>query len=54
MVAKGGEQRDFLVTFMPFVHEGEEGIMGWLLDITERKRMEEYRPWFREAKRPPR
>jgi len=41
MVAKGGELRDFLVTFMPFVHEGEEGIMGWLMDITERKRMEE-------------
>ena len=37
MVGNGGRLRDFLVTFMPFAHEGEEGVMGWLLDITERK-----------------
>jgi two-component system sensor histidine kinase/response regulator len=40
MVAHGGEIRDFLTTFMPFVHEGAEGVMGWLLDITERKQSE--------------
>ncbi|MBF0528976.1 MAG: PAS domain S-box protein, partial [Deltaproteobacteria bacterium] len=40
MVASGGRLRDFLVTFMSFVHEGEEGLMGWLLDITERKQAE--------------
>ena len=37
----GGELRDYLVTFVPFVHEGVDGVMVWLLDITERKRMEE-------------
>ncbi|MCK9199600.1 MAG: PAS domain S-box protein [Gallionella sp.] len=41
MVGAGGELRDYLVTFMPFVHNGEEGVMGWLLDITERKQSEE-------------
>lgn len=40
MVASSGQLRDFLVTFMPFVHEGEEGVMGWLLDITQRKEAE--------------
>ncbi|WP_407279367.1 response regulator [Aromatoleum evansii] len=40
LVAAGGELRDFLVTFMPFAHEGEKGVMGWLLDITDRKRAE--------------
>jgi len=40
MVAAGGELRDCLVTFMPFIHDGEEGVMGWLLDITQRKRAE--------------
>ncbi|NMF89137.1 response regulator [Aromatoleum petrolei] len=40
LVAAGGELRDFLVTFMPFAQEGEEGVMGWLLDITDRKRAE--------------
>ncbi|AYH41913.1 response regulator [Azoarcus sp. DN11] len=40
LVAAGGELRDFLVTFMPFAHEGEQGVMGWLLDITDRKRAE--------------
>jgi two-component system sensor histidine kinase/response regulator len=37
MVAREGVIRDYLVSFMPFNHEGEEGVMGWLLDITERK-----------------
>ncbi|MDO8930966.1 MAG: PAS domain S-box protein, partial [Rhodocyclaceae bacterium] len=41
LIGTGGQLRDFLVTFMPFVHDGEEGVMGWLLDITERKRMED-------------
>jgi PAS domain S-box-containing protein len=34
--AKGGQIRDFLVTFVPFTHNAEEGVMGWLLDITDR------------------
>lgn len=31
------EVRDILATYLPFVHDGAEGILGWLLDITERK-----------------
>jgi two-component system, sensor histidine kinase and response regulator len=41
LISKGGELRDYLTTFMPFVHEGEEGIMGWLQDITERNESQE-------------
>ena len=33
--------RDILVTYLPIVFDDEEGILGWLLDITDRKRMEE-------------
>jgi PAS domain S-box-containing protein len=40
LVARGNQVRDFLVTFIPFTHKGEEGVMGWLLDITERKAAE--------------
>ncbi|XHS77042.1 PAS domain S-box protein [Burkholderiaceae bacterium UC74_6] len=40
LIAAGGQLRDFLVTFVPFEHGGEKGVMGWLLDITARKRME--------------
>ncbi|TAK60021.1 PAS domain S-box protein [Methylobacter sp.] len=39
--SKGGEIRDYLTTFMPLIHDGKEGVMGWLLDITERKQMED-------------
>jgi two-component system, sensor histidine kinase and response regulator len=41
LVAAKGELRDFLVTFMPFVHDGRDGIMGWLIDITEQKAAQE-------------
>ena len=41
MVSAGGELRDYLTTFVPFVHDGKEGLMGWLLDITERKQAED-------------
>ena len=37
LVAREGELRDFVATFIPFVHEGQTGMMGWLIDITERK-----------------
>jgi PAS domain S-box-containing protein len=40
MRSKEGELRDFLATFVPFVHEGKEGVMGWLQDITDRKQAE--------------
>ncbi|CAA6606397.1 Hybrid sensory kinase (modular protein) [Rhodospirillaceae bacterium LM-1] len=32
--------RDMLVTFLPISYEGEDGILGWLMDITERKQAE--------------
>lgn len=35
------EVRDIFVNFMPVNFQGQDGVLGWLLDITERKRMEE-------------
>ena len=29
--------RDMLITYLPMTYDGEEGILGWLLDITDRK-----------------
>ncbi|NUN07753.1 MAG: PAS domain S-box protein [Ignavibacteriaceae bacterium] len=34
------EIREILVTYLPFNYFGESGILGWLMDITERKRAE--------------
>ena len=34
-------ERDMLVTYLPINYEGEDGILGWLMDITERKRAED-------------
>ncbi|MBF0257491.1 MAG: PAS domain S-box protein [Desulfamplus sp.] len=34
------EVRDILITYLPIKYEGEDGILGWLLDITERKKNE--------------
>ncbi|HEY5974062.1 MAG TPA: PAS domain S-box protein, partial [Geobacteraceae bacterium] len=33
--------RDMLVTYLPITYDGEAGALGWLMDITERKKMEE-------------
>ena len=33
--------RDMLVTFLPLNVGGEDGVLGWLMDITERKEAEE-------------
>lgn len=33
--------RDFLVTYLPTDYEGEPAILGWMIDITERKSDEE-------------
>ncbi|HAJ27048.1 MAG TPA: hypothetical protein DCG53_07365, partial [Syntrophus sp. (in: bacteria)] len=41
LVGRGQQPLDCLVTFMPIVHEGQPGMMGFLLDITARKAMEE-------------
>jgi len=32
--------RDMLITYLPITLEGKSGILGWLLDITDRKKME--------------
>jgi len=32
--------RDMLITYLPITYDGEEGILGWLLDITDRKLVE--------------
>ncbi len=32
--------REMLITYMPINYEGEDGILGWMTDITERKAME--------------
>jgi len=40
MRAAGGQMRNYLVTFMPMQHNGVDGVMGWLLDITQRKQAE--------------
>jgi polar amino acid transport system substrate-binding protein len=34
------EIRDILITYLPMTYDGEEGILVWLLDITDRKKAE--------------
>jgi two-component system sensor histidine kinase/response regulator len=34
-------ERDLLVTLVPIPYEGEDGVLGWMLDITERKLAEQ-------------
>jgi PAS domain S-box-containing protein len=44
--------RDILVTYLPITYDGEEGILGWLLDITDRKKAEkEIKEKFEELRR---
>jgi polar amino acid transport system substrate-binding protein len=40
MYNRDHEIRDILITYLPFTYDGEEGILGWLLDITDRKKVE--------------
>ncbi|GAA0841259.1 hypothetical protein GCM10009113_07430 [Marinobacter szutsaonensis] len=40
MRGPSGEVRDTLVTYMPIEYRGEAGILGWLIDITDRKASE--------------
>ncbi len=40
LVSATGALRDYQATFMPFVHDGEPGVMGWLQDISVRKAAE--------------
>jgi PAS domain S-box-containing protein len=41
MYDKEHRVRDALVTYLPITHGGEDGILGWLIDITERKQVED-------------
>ncbi|MCC7262461.1 MAG: PAS domain S-box protein [Candidatus Latescibacteria bacterium] len=40
MYDRDQRERDMLVTYLPIDYDGEEGVLGWLLDITERKQAE--------------
>jgi polar amino acid transport system substrate-binding protein len=40
MYNRDHQVRDMLITYLPIAYDGEEGILGWLLDITDRKRVE--------------
>lgn len=40
MFDRNDEPRDMLVTYLPIVYDGEEGILGWIVDISERKQAE--------------
>lgn len=40
MYGRDKDIRDILINYMPIKYMDEEGILGWLLDITERKRVE--------------
>ncbi|MBD3657097.1 response regulator [Marinobacter sp.] len=40
MYGPSGEVRDALVTYLPIEYEGEAGILGWVIDITDRKASE--------------
>jgi len=40
MYNRDHEIRDVLITYLPMSYDGEEGILGWLLDITDRKKAE--------------
>lgn len=52
MYGKNRRIRDMLVTYMPMDIEGERGSLGWVLDITDRKRAErEIRDRFEELNR---
>ncbi len=43
MRRKGGAECDVLVTFMPMRFDGEDGVLGWLVDVTQRNEMERER-----------
>ncbi|MBF0119905.1 MAG: transporter substrate-binding domain-containing protein [Desulfobacterales bacterium] len=40
MYNKLNEVRDILITYLPIKYDGEDGILGWMMDITERKQSE--------------
>ncbi|WP_227657396.1 PocR ligand-binding domain-containing protein [Candidatus Magnetaquicoccus inordinatus] len=40
MIGRDRRQREMLVTYLPITYDNEAGVLGWLLDITERKEAE--------------
>jgi PAS domain S-box-containing protein len=40
MYDRDKQVRDMLVTYMPITYDDEQGALGWLMDITERKKAE--------------
>lgn len=40
MYAKEKQKRDMLISYLKITYNGKEGVLGWLMDITERKQME--------------
>ncbi|MGY6276893.1 transporter substrate-binding domain-containing protein [Methylomonas sp. MgM2] len=40
MIGRNRQLRDMLASYAPLVYRGEEGILGWVLDITDRKNAE--------------
>lgn len=40
MYSPNGEVRNFLATYMFLDYQGEQGVLGWLVDITDRKQNE--------------
>jgi PAS domain S-box-containing protein len=40
MVCRGGQVRDCSITYLPLFHDGEPAVLGWFVDVTERKRAE--------------
>jgi len=40
LYGRSGQVRDMLVTYLPINIDGEDGILGWLQDVTERKKTE--------------
>ncbi|PTR34070.1 PAS domain S-box-containing protein [Luteibacter sp. OK325] len=40
MYSRDRLQRDMLVTYLPINYDGEAGVLGWMLDMTERKAAE--------------
>ena len=40
MYGRNQELRDMLISYRPLEYEGEEGVLAWVIDITERKKTE--------------
>ncbi|MBF0573853.1 MAG: PAS domain S-box protein, partial [Desulfamplus sp.] len=41
MYNKSHEVRDMLITYLPIKYDNEDGILGWILDITEKKKIQD-------------